>query len=196
MNSKSFGIIPIYLLVISILFGCEEDEPQALGRNYQPSCGSIKKIAQCAINCQCSIVFNDYVNTYTFTKIESSYSALGPACKQNFFRIKYINSTHEHNETDFEFGFYLPQYTNEEFFKIDTFKVETLYYGEWRPMGGHGGPRYDMDIDFIWDEVHLNEGIYSGKGKFIINKKIPVNTPPTYYFPEQEILFEFCEWRR
>lgn len=196
MKSKPPIFIVICLSIIFILSACKKDEPQALGRNFQTSCGVTEKIAQSRNDCQCSIIFRDYVNTYTFTSIESTYNILGPACKQNLFTIKYINSTHDHNETDFEFGFYLPQFTNEEFFRIDTFRVDTIYYGEWRPSGGHGGPRYDADVVFIWDEVYLNEGIYSGEGKFIINKRIPVNYPATFFFPAQEIPFEFCELRR
>lgn len=68
-----------------------------------------------------------------------------------------------------------------------------LNYGESRQTGGQSGPRSDADVDFIWNEVKLVEGIYSGKGKFIINKKIPVNYPATFFFPKQEISFEFCE---
>jgi hypothetical protein len=195
MNLRPLNVIVIFWVLSFIFLGCKEEEPQGLGQNYRDPCGVIKRIAQSSSNCQCSIVFKDYVNTYTFTKIESSYNALGPYCKQNLFKIKYINSTHEHNQTDFEFGFYLPQYTDEEFFRVDTFRIDTLGYSEYRQTGGHGGPRYSSDVLFIWDEVKLKEGIYTGKGKFIINKKIPVNYPATYFFPAQEISFEFCEPR-
>jgi len=174
--------------------GCKiEDEPQALGGNSYSPCGGIAIIAKSKADCKTNIVFKDYVNEYTFTGIQSAYYKLGPICKQNMLFIKFINSVHDHNETDFEFGFYMPQFLNEQFFKPDTFMIDTLYYGEKRLTGGHGGPKFDADVLFIWNEVSLNDSVYSGKGKFIINKKIPVNYPATYFFPEQEISFEFCK---
>ncbi|MDX8341431.1 hypothetical protein SLH46_19690 [Draconibacterium sp. IB214405] len=192
MNFKHFFNFGIALLFFYLVGCTKEEQSQALGENMFDPCGAIEFIAKNRDNCHSNIVLQSYVNEYTFTEIESSYYALGPQCEQNRFTIKYINSTHDHNEPDLEFGFYLPKYPNSIFFKKDTFNIDTIYYREWRPSGGHGGPRYDAEAIFIWDEVEINDTIYSGKGKFILNKEIPVNYPATYFFPAQEIPFEFC----
>jgi hypothetical protein len=194
---KLYNIVAAIYIQFAIFFvGCNPEDYNPPGKQLPSYCDVTNTIAKSKNECACNIKIQSYVNEYTFTKIESNYYTLGPPCNQNFFIIKYINKVHDHNEPDLEFGFYLPQLENNDFFKVDTFQIDTIYYGEWSSTGGHGGPRYDADVTFIWDEVDLVEGIYSGKGKFIINKKIPVNYPATYYFPRQEILFEFCQLRR
>ena len=194
---KSRIVKSFFNIFLTIIFlGCINKDYEPPGKRLPSYCQETDFIARSKNECECSIRIQSYVNEYTFTKIESNYYSVGPPCNQNIFKIKYINSVHDHNEPDLEFGFYLPQLENKDFFKVDTFQIDTIYYGEWKATGGHGGPRYDADVTFIWDEVDLIEGIYSGKGKFIINKKIPVNYPATYHFPRQEILFEFCQLRR
>jgi hypothetical protein len=184
----------IIFVTLFILPGCNiEDEPQGLGGNMHSPCGGIAIIAKSKADCNTKIVFKDYINEFTFTGIQSAYYKLGPVCKQNMLFIKFFNSVHDHNEPNYEFGFYLPQFSNDEFFKIDTFQIDTIHYGESRLTGSHSKPIYDANVIFIWDEVSLNDSIYYGKGKFIINKKIPVNYPATYFFPEQEISFELCK---
>lgn len=186
----------IYIFLTINFFGCITEDYEPPGKQVSSYCDATKIIARSKSDCACNIKIQSYVNEYTFTKIESNYYSVGPPCNQHIFKIKYINNIHDHNEPDIEFGFYFPQLENKDFFSVDTFQVDTIYFGEWRATGGHGGPRFDADVTFIWDEVNLVEGIYSGRGKFIINKKIPVNYPATYYFPSQEIPFEFCRLRR
>ncbi len=194
MNSKLSIFLFFSLSSIFFINGCiSDDQPTPLGKNMYSPCGGIATIAKSKADCKCNIVFKDYVNEYTFTGIQSAYYKFGPVCKQNMLFIKFFNSVQDHNEPNYEFGFYLPQLANEDFFKIDTFQIDTLHYGESRLSGGHSGPIYDANVVLIWDEVNLADGIYSGKGKFIINKEIPVNYPATYFFPKQEIPFEFCE---
>ena len=135
------------------------------------------------------------MHEYTYTKISSVYSHLGPPCSQNIIYISYINSVHDHNEPNYKFGFYLPTISEEEFFKPGSFHIDTISIFESSLTGGSGGPIYDVDITFIWNDVNLNEDIYSGTGKFIINKEIPTSFPG-YFWPVQEIPFEFCDSRR
>lgn len=190
---RIFQFLVVFFTLL-YLSGCSiEEEPQGLGGNSFSPCGGIAIIAKSKADCKTNIVFKDYVNEYTFTGIQSAYYKLGPVCKQNMLFIKFFNSVHDHNEPNYEFGFYLPQFSNKEFFKIDTFQIDTIHYGESRLTGSHSKPVYDANVVFIWDEVSLNDSVYSGRGKFIINKKIPVNYPATYFFPEQEISFEFCK---
>ncbi|MBW8325075.1 MAG: hypothetical protein K0M50_09965 [Prolixibacteraceae bacterium] len=54
--------------------------------------------------------------------------------------------------------------------------------------GGVGGPASNVDITLIWDEVSLEGSVYSGKGRFIINKDIP-SSFSGYKYPAQENTF-------
>lgn len=181
-----------FIPVILFLCGCQKDEPEALGKGIQPYCQPEKLIAKSYLNCYCDISFTDYIHKYTYVKITSAYYQVGPPYLQNVFYINYINSVHNHNEPDYKFGFYLPRIADKDFFKPDTFQIDTLFIFESSLTGGHGGPVFNVDISFIWLNVEINEGIYSGSGKFIINEKIPTSFPG-YTWPEQEILFEFCD---
>ncbi len=187
--------IGLILIIFIVGYSCEKDEP-SINRFQYGQCSPHETIAKSFKNCNCSIQIQHYRNLYTFVKIESSYYSITPPCRQNVFKIKFTNSVHDHNEPDIDFSFYMPQYTNEEFFKIDTFQIDTMGMGAWSLSGGHGGPRYGVDVTFIWDSVKINDNIYSGKGKFIINSDIPYNLNSDYVYPAQEIPFEFCESRR
>ena len=127
----------------------------------------------------------------TYTKINSVYSQIGPPCSQNILSISYVNSVHDHNEQDFTFNLYLPIMKDEDFFKPDTFHVDTILILEPYPYGGSAGVSWNADITLIWDSVTISQGIYSGSGKFIINKEIP-STFPKYNWAVQEIPFKFC----
>jgi len=181
--------------MIIFLYGCYSNEPEPLGKNMPSYCSATKLIAKSYENCSCNIVFRDYINEYTFTGINSVYYQIGPPCSQNVFYISYINSVHDHNEPDYRFGFYLPMINEEDFFKPGSFNIDTISIFENSLTGGFGGPKYNIDITFMWENIELNEGIYSGTGKFIINKEIPTSFPG-YSWPVQEIPFEFCSSRR
>ena len=187
--------IGLILIIFIVGYSCKKDEPYGYKSPYG-QCSSYKTIAKSLPNCNCSIQIQHYRNLYTFVKIESSYYSISPPCIQNVFKIRFINSVHDHNEPNIDFSFYMPQYTKEEFFRIDTFQIDTMGMGAWSISGGHGGPRYGVDVTFIWDSVKINDNIYSGKGKFIINTDIPHNLYPDYDYPAQEIPFEFRESRR
>jgi hypothetical protein len=182
-------IVTIFCLLI-LLIGCHSEDEQH--GNYMPSyCSASKTIAKSNKDCSCRIAFKDYMYEYTYIIINSNYYQIGPPCSQNVFKIKYINSIHDHNEPDYEFGFYLPIMKEEDFFKPDTFNIDTVDIFYQHPMGGHGGPIFNVDITLIWESVSINQGMYTGRGKFIINKEIPTSYPG-YKWPVQEIPFVFC----
>jgi hypothetical protein len=77
-----------------------------------------------------------------------------------------------------------------DFFKPGSIQINELDIYEESLCGGMGGPASNVDITLIWDEVSLDGSIYSGKGRFIINKDIP-SSFAGYKYPAQEIPFEF-----
>ncbi|MGM0622277.1 MAG: hypothetical protein ACQETJ_14585 [Bacteroidota bacterium] len=192
--NKNLFIITICFGLLQLFSACDTGEVYPPGKKIAPYCSQETIIANSKQDCSCDITFRNYIREYSFTGIKSTYVSIGPPCNQNVFKIKYINAVHDHNEPDIEFGFYLPPYSNEDFFKADTFQIDTVSIGEWKRTGGFGGPKFDVDVTFIWESVELSEGIYSGKGKFLINEEIPTSFP-NYFYPVQEIPFEFCELR-
>ena len=80
--------------------------------------------------------------------------------------------------------------TRNEFFKPGSIQINKLDIYEESLCGGIGGPASNVDITLIWDEVSLIGSVYSGKGRFIINKDIP-SSSKGYYYPAQELPFEF-----
>ncbi len=195
MTNVKLSILITGTVFLLSVCACHTDESEPLGKNVSPYCSATKEIAKSFENCSCDIKFTDFMHEYTYTKISSVYSHLGPPCSQNIIYISYVNSVHDHNEPNYKFGFYLPTISEEEFFKPGSFHIDTISIYESSLTGGFGGPIYDVDITFIWDGVNLNEDIYSGTGKFIINKEIPTSFPG-YFWPVQEIPFEFCGSRR
>lgn len=184
------------ILLIFTFYSCHTDEPEPLGENMSPYCSATKLIAQSYRNCRCNITFTDYLlHEYTYVGINSVYGQIGPPCSQNVFYINYINSVHDHNEPDYKFGFYLPILNDEDFFKPGSFKIDTIFIFENSLTGGFGGPKYNVDVTFIWDNVEYKEGIYSENGKFVINKEIKTSFSCCSW-PTQEIPFVFCDSRR
>jgi hypothetical protein len=80
--------------------------------------------------------------------------------------------------------------TRVEFFKPGSIQINKLDIYEESLCGGISGPASNVNITLIWDEVSLIGNYYTGKGRFIINKDIP-SSFPDYYYPAQEIPFEF-----
>jgi len=179
----------LFLFVFFILFTNCENEAITEDKGLPEYCDPQEILAASNL-CNCSITFYDYINQQTFTSIESSYYSVGPPCNQNVFKIKYFNSIHDHNEPDIYFGLFMPQYELEDFFKIDTFQIDTVKITQKDLSGGITSPKYNVDVTLIWDSVQVDDGIYSGKGKFTINKEIS-SSFPKYDYPVQEIPFEF-----
>lgn len=182
----------ILVFVFCVSFACKEEIHY--GKEMPSYCEPTQIIAS-SNKCVCNISFSNYLyytDDYTYISIESSYYEIGPPCNQNVFKIKYINSIHDHNEADYEFSFHMPRLSIEQFFAIDTFAIDTIGIYESKPTGGHGSAKYDVDVTLIWDSVSISEGVYWGSGKFIFNDSIP-SIFPNYFWPKQEINFEFCK---
>lgn len=143
-----------------------------------------------SIKSSCNIQFWDIMYKYTYISIESSFYTIGAPCNQSAFAIKYINSKHDHNEPDYTFTLKMDRIDKNDFFKPGSIKVTGLDIYEEELTGGMGGPVSNVDITLIWDEVSLVGNVYSGKGRFVINKEIP-SSFPNYKYPAQEIPFEF-----
>ena len=187
----------IVLLSIILLNSCQsyDTSTEGLGGHLRNYCSVTKQIAKSHKDCSCNIIFRDYMHQFTYTKINSVYYQIGPPCSQNVLSISYVNSVHDHNEQDFTFNLYLPLMKDEDFFKPDTFHVDTILITEPYPYGGSAGASWNADITLIWDSITIFQGIYSGSGKFIINKEIP-SSFPKYTWPVQEIPFVFCNKQR
>jgi hypothetical protein len=127
---------------------------------------------------------------YTYVGIESSFYTIGPPCNQSAFAIKYINSKHDHNEPNYTFVLKMNPIDKVDFFKQGSIKISELDIFQSQLTGGGGGPAQNVDITLIWDEVLLVGTVYSGKGRFILNKDIP-SSFTGYKYPAQEIPFEF-----
>lgn len=148
------------------------------------------EIAAHSIKSSCNIQFWDIMHKYTYVSIESSFYNIGPPCNQSAFSIKYVNSKHDHNEPDYTFTMKMNPIDKKDFFKPGSMKISELDIFESKLTGGVGGPAQNVDITLIWDEVSLVGKVYSGKGRFILNKDIP-SSFAGYKYPAQEIPFEF-----
>jgi hypothetical protein len=170
---KATRAIAVFAILTSMFgVGCKKKEESHY--KYPMNWCQATKIDAQSIKSSCNIQFWDIMHQYTYVSIESSFYFLGPPCSQSAFEIKYINSKHDHNEPDYSF----------------VFKISELDIYERQSNAGGGGPMGNVDITLIWDEVTLSGSVYSGKGKFIINKDIP-SSFPGYKYPAQEIPFEF-----
>ena len=178
-----------FLLLLSLLRCTAEEQPS--GKQLYNFCAVDELIAK-SRKCSCDIYFNDYMNRYQFTEIQSSFLSVGPPCNQKMMRITYFNAEHAHNEPDYSFDFYLTIENADAFFKKDTFQIDSMGIGHNNLTGGGWAPYYDVDVTLIWDTVSVNESVYEGKGKFIINRDIPHDFFTGYFYPAQEISFEFC----
>lgn len=176
------------------LQGCKEPEDSNTKQPPRFGCQTTETIAR-SIKTDCNIQFWDIMFKYTYVRIESSFYTIGAPCNQSAFAIKYINSKHDHNEPDYTFILKMSQIDKKYFFKPGSIKINDFDIFESKLTGGGGGPVTNVDITLIWDEVSLIGNVYSGKGRFIINKDIP-SSFPDYKYPAQEIAFEFHERNR
>lgn len=182
--------IKLFTAVILLLGlqGCKEPDDSNTKQYPFYQCRSTEGIAR-SVNTYCNIQFWDIMYKYTYIKLESSYFTLAAPCSESVFKIKYINSLHDHCENDYTFTFKMNATTKEEFFKPGSIQINKLDIYEESLCGGVGGPASNVDITLIWDEVSLTGNYYTGKGRFIISKDIP--SYPGYFYPAQEIPFEF-----
>lgn len=183
------SIAAVVILIALFSTGCNKTEDSGYSK-FPPNYCELTGTAAHSLQTSCNIQFWDIMHKYTYIGIESSFYSLGPPCNRSLFEIKYINSKHDHNEPDYEFVLKMNPTNPADFFKQGTIKINELDIFESKLTGGGGGPVRDVDITLIWDEVLLVGSVYSGKGKFIINKDIP-SSFPGYKYPAQEIPFEF-----
>lgn len=183
-------LVTVFIILTAVFGpGCKEtDESNSKGYPFY-QCGTTEPLAR-SINTDCNIQFWDIMFKYTYVRLESLFYTLDAPCNESVFQIKYINSVHDHCEPDYTFTLKMNATTREEFFKPGSIRINKLDIYEESLCGGVGGPASNVDITLIWDEVSLKGNVYSGKGRFIINKDIP-SSFPDYHYPAQEIPFEF-----
>lgn len=181
------------IIILTALFGtgCQESEDTNTKQYPWTSCRTTEVVAR-SIKTNCNIQFWDITSQYTYVSIESSFFTTGAPCNQSAFAIKYINSKHDHCEPDYTFTLKMNRIDKEDFFKPGSIQINDLDIYYEKLCGGMGGPVSNVDITLIWDEVSLVGSVYSGKGRFILNKDIPTSFPG-YKYPAQEIPFEFHE---
>jgi hypothetical protein len=185
---KHIKLIAIALFLL-VLQGCKEPEDYNTKQYPFYQCRATEPLAR-SINTDCNIQFWDIMYKYTYVRLESSFYTLAAPCNESVFRIKYINSLHDHCEPDYTFTLKMKAMTRDEFFKPGSIQINKLDIYKEELCGGVGGPASNVDITLIWDEVSLVGNVYSGKGRFIINKDIP-SSSKGYNYPAQEIPFEF-----
>lgn len=183
--------IKFFLVVLFLigLQGCQEPEDSFSKQYPGYQCRATEPMSH-SIETDCTIQFWDIMYKYTYVRLESTFYTLAAPCKESVFRIKYINSKHDHCEPDYTFTLKMNAMTRDEFFKPGSIRINKLDIYKESLCGGVGGPASNVDITLIWDEVSLVGSVYSGKGRFILNKDIPTSFPG-YTYPAQEILFEF-----
>jgi hypothetical protein len=169
--------------------GCKEPEDSNTKQIPWTNCQTTEIVAR-SLKTNCNIKFWDIMYQYTYVSIESSFYTTGVPCNQSVFAIKYTNSKHDHCENDYTFTFKMDRIDKKDFFKPGSIQINELDIYEESLCGGMGGPASNVDITLIWDEVSLDGSVYSGKGRFIINKDIP-SSFKGYKYPAQEIPFEF-----
>jgi hypothetical protein len=189
MNKFKFLRLMPAIFILVFFLGCKNQDNMEHGNNPFNWCYPTEIFAR-SVKSDCNIQFWDILFKYTYVKIESSFYSIGAPCNENIFEIKYINSLHDHCENDYTFKLNLSTLTKEEFFKKGSFPVSKFSIWEESLCGGHGSNYTDVDITLVWDEVSVVGKIYSGKGKFIINKDIPFGVD-TLNYPAQEIPFIF-----
>lgn len=182
------GVISLFTYLL-FLFGCSEKD-DTYSKNMPNYGCNVTEIVARSIKSDCNIQFWDIMHNYTYVSIESSFYTIGAPCNQSAFAIKYINLKHDHNEPDYTFILKMDRIDKQDFFKPGSIKITELAIFENKLTGGGGGPVSNVDISLIWDEVLLLGNVYSGKGRFVINKGIP-SSFPNYTYPVQEIPFEF-----
>ncbi|HET6559534.1 MAG TPA: hypothetical protein VFG54_19580 [Prolixibacteraceae bacterium] len=181
----------VLLVLLTAFIGCrEEAEPVEKGMHFLYTCPTSEGIAK-SIPADCRIEFWDFMNKFTYTGLESNFYTLKAPCNESVFSIKYINSVHDHNEPDYTFILRLNPFTKGEFFQPGTYKVKEFYIG-YKNLTSGGQEYYPVkDVSVVWEEVALDGEIYSGKGKIIFPSDFPHSSFPGYYYPAQEIPFEF-----
>ena len=184
----------IKLIVVVLFFlglqGCKEPEDSNTKQIPGYQCRATAPSAK-SIDTDCNIQFWDIISKYTYIKLESSFYTLAAPCSESVFKIKYVNSKHDHNEPDYTFKLKMKAMTRDEFFKPGSIKVNGISIYDEKPAGGVESPYSNVDITLIWDEVSLINNVYSGKGRIVFNKDIPHFSFANYKYPAQEIPFEF-----
>lgn len=182
------SIATFIILTILLGVGCKKTDDS--NYKYPMNWCRPTEIAAHSLKSSCNIQFWDIMYEYTYVSIESSFYNIGPPCNQSAFAIKYVNSKHDHNEPDYTFVMKMNPIDKADFFKQGSIKISELDIFESKLTGRGGGPARNVDITLIWDEVSLVGAVYSGKGRFVLNKDIP-SSFPGYKYPAQEIPFEF-----
>lgn len=186
---KIIRSIATFIILTTVLgVGCKKTDDSSY--KYPMNWCLPTEIIARSIKTDCNIQFWDIMHNFTYVSIESSFYTIGPPCNRSAFSIKYINSKHDHNEPDYTFILKMDIIDKKDFFKSGSIKISELDIFQSKLTGGGGGPVKNVDITLIWDEVSLVGAVYSGKGRFIINKDIP-SSFPDYKYPAQEIPFEF-----
>lgn len=186
---KHIKLLAVILFLLG-LQGCQESEDSYTKQYPGYQCRATEPLAS-SINTDCNIQFWDIMFKYTYVKLESSFYTLAAPCNESVFKIKYINSKHDHNEPDYTFTLKMNPMRRDEFFKPGSFKVNELSIFDEQPSGGVVSPYSNVDVTLIWDEVSLIGNVYSGKGRIVFNKDIPHFSYANYKYPAQEIPFEF-----
>lgn len=186
---KAIRFISVFIF-LNVLFGTGCQKTDDSNYKYPMNWCRPTEIVAHSLKSSCNIQFWDIIDKYTYISIESSFYTIGPPCNQSAFAIKYVNSKHDHNEPDYTFVLKMNPIDKRDFFKQGSIKINELDIFESKLTGGGGGPAQNVDITLIWDEVSLIGTVYTGKGRFILNKDIP-SSFAGYKYPAQEIPFEF-----
>lgn len=190
LDMKTIRLITVFIILTAVIVtGCQEPEDSNTKQNPFYQCRATEPMAS-SFNTDCNIQFWDIMYKYTYVSLESTFYTLAAPCNESVFKIKYINSKHDHCEPDYTFTLKMNSMKKDEFFKPGSIKVTGLDIYEESLCGGVGGPVSNVDITLIWEEVSLIGNYYAGKGRFIINKDIP-SSFSGYKYPAQEIPFEF-----
>lgn len=181
----------VLVIILASLIGCvKKEESSALGEHYVNQCSTREGISK-SIPANCNIEFWDFMYKYTYTGIESEFYTFNVPCNESVFSVKYINSVHDHNEPDYRFILKMDPLTRAEFFQPGTYKVKEFNIG-YNNLTSGGQEHYSRkDVTVVWEEVALDGEIYSGKGKIIFPSDFPHSSFTGYYYPAQEIPFEF-----
>lgn len=193
LDMKIIRLITVFIILTALFgTGCQITTDEINTKQYPfDQCRTTEPLAR-SIDSDCDIQFWDIMHKYTYVRNESLFYTLDAPRNESVFQIKYINSKHDHCEPDYTFTLKMNAMKRDEFFKPGSIQISKLDIYEESLCGGVGGPAQNVDITLIWDEVSLIDNVYSGKGRFILNKDIP-SSFAGYKYPAQEIPFEFHE---
>ena len=154
-----------YFIVLSILiFSCKKESDSKshviVGKLYRPLTHMV------VTNLGSTILVNDKI--VKLNKIESYMST--NSIYQSVFSINFFDSTWNSKIQSIQFDLYTSKLKAEDFFQNDIYHIDTvqLFHG-YNSNNSFGDYFTDANIDFKWDSVVLENGIFRGKGYLKLN---------------------------